>query len=1170
MLCEACGNENRTGSRFCDRCGSPLSLSCPACGEPNRGDAAFCASCGAGLHADTNPEPAQPVAERRQVSVLFVDLVGFTRFADGRDPERVRALQQRYFERATDAIQRHGGTVEKFVGDAVMAVWGTPIAHEDDAQRAIRGALEVVDGVSALGHDLAARAGVVTGEAAVTLGATNQGMVAGDMVNTAARLQTVASPTHVLVDQATMQAAHAAVAFEPIDELELKGKEGPVRAWRAVRVQPRAGDLVKAPFVGRGEELRRLKDLMHATTRDRRIRLASIVGPAGIGKSRLVEELGSYADGLADTIFWHIGRSPSYGAGLAFWALGEMVRRRAGLAEGDDDATTRARIGEAVGEFVPSEEEREWIAPALLSLLGVGTAISSESLYPAWRTFFERIAGRGCAVLVFEDLQWADSGTIEFIEHLIDWSRNHPILVITLARPELLESHAGWGTGRTNATAMTLDSLPAAEMGALLAGLLPGLPEEQLQTIVLRAEGVPLYAVEMVRALLEEGRIERRGDAFAPTGDLGDLPLPASLRSLIASRLDTLEPDDRALLQHGSVLGQAFSLEALGSVTGQEASAIERRLKGLVRRELLEIEADPRSPERGQYRFLQSLIREVAYDTLALRERRSRHLAAARFLEASESEEAAGALASHYLEAYRASDDGPEADAVAVQARIALRSAAERASSLGAHAQAVHGLVTALSITDAPAERAELLERARDAAVLGGLGSGPDFARQAVVAWETAGDERRGGRAKALLGEALISESRIDEALEHIERETQALGDDTDPEVAARLYSSLGRVYMRLDRNIEAIEATDRALNLAEPRRIDDVTAHALINRGAALVGLSRSREAAALVREGMAIMARLGVTREEFRAQVNLANILVPDEPLEALALARRGLEKARRLGDVWFIVDFVMFLSGISYCVGTPAAWQEAMETLDALAAEARTPAERFWLYAPRLSFAVARGDDTAGMLEAVRRLPEIEPGNPMAAVAPHFSRAEVALVKREWHPAVAEARAAIELHRFSSQDAGPILVHAATRLGDLESMRWFSHQLDAHAFVGAQPAAVRRRVRGAIRAAEGNAGEAVDAFAEALDTYSSLGLRWEWARTALDALAALPRDGRVRAWAAEGRSTFEDIGASAYVALTDDLLGAGADDGPTGSSRNPALDERMEEAQTDGVSG
>lgn len=1167
MICESCGNDNRTGSRFCDRCGSPLSLSCPACGESNRGDATFCAACGTTLN-DAPPavERAAPWAERRHVSVLFVDLVGFTTFAEGRDPERVRTVQQQYFDAATEVITRHGGTVEKFIGDAVMAVWGTPVAHEDDAQRAVRAGLEIVKSVETLGHDLAARAGVVTDEAAVTLGATNQGMVAGDMVNTASRFQTAADAGHVLADEATVQAAQAVIAFEPVDDLHLKGKAGPVRAWRALRVQrARATDLVEPPFVGRVDELRRVKDLLHATERDRRIRLVSIVGPAGIGKSRLVDELGSYAHGLAERTFWHAGRSPSYGERLAFWALGEMVRRRVQLAEGDDDDTTRARVVAALAEYVPSEDERAWIEPALLTLLGSGDAGGSDSLFPAWRTFFERLAERGSVVLVFEDLQWADSGTFEFIDHLLDWSRNQPILVITLARPELLDDRAGWGTGRSNATAMALEPMSDVDMTALLVGLLPGLPEEQILAIVRRAEGMPLYAVEMVRALLAAGRIERRGDTFAPTGDVADLPLPVSLRSLIASRLDALHADDRSVLQQGSVLGQAFSLDALGAVTGRTEADLEGRLRGLVRREFLEIEADPRSPERGQYRFVQSLIREVAYDTLGMRDRRSRHLAAARFLEASESDEAAGALASHYVAAYRASDDGPEADAVAGQARIALRAAAERATNLGAHAQAVQSLETALGITDDPAERAELLEMARDAAMSGGLASGPEFGGQAIDAWQAANDGVRAGRAKALFGESLIFAARMDEALAYLERESQALHDDADPDVAARLFSSVARIYMRFDRNEDAIEAADRALSLAEPRRLDEVIAHALINKGAAFAQLGRSREAAALVREGMALVARIGLAREELRAAINLGSILVPDDPLQALELLERALERARRLGDFWFTIDFATFCANILYCVGTPAAWGRATETLDALVAQTDDPRAHVWLDAVRISFSAARGREPEALLESVSRAPELDPGNPFSAIAPLFSGAEVALVRRSWRTAAEKARAAIERFRFAALAGGPILLHSATRLGDTDAIRWYAEQLDRSAFVGAQPSAVRRRTDGALLAAQGSDREAVVAFSEALDTYRNLGLHWEWARTALDALAALPHESRVREWTAEGRRTFEAIDAVAFVSLTDDLLtpSSAADSGaPAGA---PA-----EEPRAGGVSG
>jgi class 3 adenylate cyclase len=595
------------------------------------------------------------------VTVLFTDLVGFTSFADGRDPERVRSQQQRYFDAASDAVTRHGGTVEKFIGDAVMAVWGTPIAREDDAQRAVRAGLEVVKAVEGLGHELAARAGIVTSQAAVTVGATDQAMVAGDMVNTAARLQASAEPGEVLADHPTVQAASGVIAFEPADERALRGKAAPMGTWRAVRVRAsRATDVVEPPFVGRDDELRRLKDVLHATGRDRRVRLVSITGPAGVGKSRLVEELAGYARGLAGVTSWHTGRSPSYGEGIAFWALGEMVRRCAGLAEADEPEATRARIEATVREVVADPAEREWIRSALLALLGIAEGSEGgDSLFPAWRTFFERIAARASAVLVFEDLHWADAGTLEFIEHLLDWSRTQPILVVTVARPDLLDTRPGWGN-RSNATSIMLQRLGHGEMQELLAGLLPGLPQQQIDEVVARSEGMPLYAVEMVRALLADGQIQRVGTVFELTGELGAIPIPASLRSLLAARLDSLAPDDRLLLRHASVVGLSFAADALAAVTGRSESDLAQRLRDLVRRELLEIEVDARSPERGQYRFVQSLIREVAYETLGLRERRARHLAAARHVEAVGSDEAAGALASHYLAAYRASEEGSE------------------------------------------------------------------------------------------------------------------------------------------------------------------------------------------------------------------------------------------------------------------------------------------------------------------------------------------------------------------------------------------------------------------------------------------------------------------------------------------------------------------------------
>ncbi len=383
MVCASCGVENRGGSKFCDNCGSPLAATCPHCGAPNRNDARFCATCGQTLGTDSpaaEQTPTTPAsAERRLVTVLFTDLVGFTSLAEDRDPEAVRELLSKYFETATEIVKLHGGTVEKFIGDAVMAVWGTPTAHEDDAERAVRAALELVDAVGTLHPNLQARAGLLTGQAAVTLGATNQGMVAGDLVNTAARLQGVADPGTVLVGEATRRAAESAIVFEPIGDHSLKGKTSPVPAWQALRVVAQRGghgrtDTLEAPFVGRDEELRQLKEQLHTVGRDRRARLVSITGPGGIGKSRLVWELEKYIDGVSEAIYWHRGRSPSYGEGITFWALGEMVRRRAQLTEDDDEATTRERIAVTLDEYVEDASERERIGPALLTLLGVEEA----------------------------------------------------------------------------------------------------------------------------------------------------------------------------------------------------------------------------------------------------------------------------------------------------------------------------------------------------------------------------------------------------------------------------------------------------------------------------------------------------------------------------------------------------------------------------------------------------------------------------------------------------------------------------------------------------------------------------------------------------------------------------------------------------------------------------
>jgi AAA ATPase-like protein len=359
-----------------------------------------------------------------------------------------------------------------------------------------------------------------------------------------------------------------------------------------------------------------LKDALHATGRDRRVRLVSITGAAGIGKSRLAWEFEKYVDGVVEIIPWHRGRSPAYGEGIAFWALGEMVRRRAGLAENDDEASSRTAIAATVADYVDDPEDRRWVEPALLALIGLEPppAGGRDARFAGWRIFFERISRRGPTVLLFEDLHWADPGLLDFVDHLVDWSKGAPILIITLARPELIERRPEWGVGKRHFTALALEPLSDELMRDLLERLGPGLPDDTITSILARADGIPLYAVETVRMLVADGRLERDGDAYRPVGDLTSLAVPETLRSLVAARLDVLDAADRRLLQDASVLGRTFTAEALAGISEGDPESLNARLRTLTRRELLELEADPRSPERGQYGFVQSLIREVAYD----------------------------------------------------------------------------------------------------------------------------------------------------------------------------------------------------------------------------------------------------------------------------------------------------------------------------------------------------------------------------------------------------------------------------------------------------------------------------------------------------------------------------------------------------------------------------
>ncbi len=652
--CPSCGTPNEVGRKFCGECGTALAHACASCGAANAPGVKFCGECGSPLAAAAEAAApartataAAPAAERRLVSVLFADLVGFTTLSESRDAEEVRELLSRYFDTCRRLIELYGGTVEKFIGDAVMAVWGTPTATEDDAERAVRAALDLVTAVSALGDevgaaDLHARAGVLTGEAAVTIGAEGQGMVAGDLVNTAARIQSVAEPGTVLVGDATKRASEPTVVYEDAGSHELKGKDEPVTLHRAIRVvSGRKGALKSAglepPFTGRERELRLVKELFHASAAERTAHLVSVQGIAGIGKSRLAWEFYKYFDGLVDTVYWHRGRCLAYGEGVTYWALADMVRMRARISEDDGEAEARSKLEATLDEHLLDADERAFVEPRLATLVGIGDGEVSHDrhdLFAAWRLFFERLADTYPTLLVFEDMQWADTSLLDFVEYLLEWSRSSPLFVVVLARPELLEKRPSWGAGRRSFTSLHLDPLSADAMVELLDGFVPGLPDALREQILARAEGVPLYAVETVRMLLDRGLLVQEGPVYRPTGDIPSLEVPETLHGLVASRLDGLPPEERRLLQDAAVLGKTFTRQALAAVRGDD-EAVAELLGSLVRKEILGVQADPTSPEHGQYGFLQDLVRHVAYEMLSKRERRARHIAAASYLESA-------------------------------------------------------------------------------------------------------------------------------------------------------------------------------------------------------------------------------------------------------------------------------------------------------------------------------------------------------------------------------------------------------------------------------------------------------------------------------------------------------------------------------------------------------
>jgi len=734
---------------------------CGACGTGYEGSPKFCSECAAPLGA-----PRVVAEERKVVTALFCDLVGFTALSESADPEDVDRMLTRYFAMARSAIEAFGGVVEKFIGDAVVGVFGVPAAHEDDPERAVRAGLRIAEHAESLtsldGGPLQLRVGINTGETLVRLGVvpgSGERFLAGDAINTASRIQSVAPLMGVAVGQSTYDVTRAVFDYAELPPATLKGKSELVPVFHAVSPRARLGtDVTRVhdgPFVGREIDLALLRGVFDKTVAASSVQLVTVVGEPGMGKSRLVAELSRYVDARPELVTWRQGRCLPYGEGITFWALSEVVKAHAGILDSDDAEVAADKL-----EAVLPDTQRAWYRQRLLPLIGVAASsiAEREELFAAWTGFLEHVADDGPTVVVLEDLHWADEPMLDFLEHLADHAEGVPLLVVGTARPELFEHHASYGSGLRNATSISLAPLSDDETSRLISGLLEAVavPAEVQAGVLERAGGNPLFAEEYLRLLRDRGLLVQTGTSWTLTQD-AEVPLPSTVQALIAARIDTLTPDGKALVADAAVIGKVFWDGALAVMSGRGGDIVAAALRELTRKQLIRPARRSSVADQLEYAFWHVLTRDVAYAQLPRAARATKHLAAADWIEQTSVdrvEDVADVLAFHATTALDAAiaaqDDIQAAHARALAFRY-LTLAGERAHGLDT-ATALASLERALEL--APDDDLAIADaRLRFAWIAFEAGRYRDSTaafEQAAAAFESAGQTVR--QAEALVG----------------------------------------------------------------------------------------------------------------------------------------------------------------------------------------------------------------------------------------------------------------------------------------------------------------------------------------------------------------------------------------------------------------------------------
>jgi class 3 adenylate cyclase len=973
VTCTRCGQENPEGARFCNSCGAPLTF-----------------------------EDEARLEERKVVTVLFADLVGFTSRAEQMDPEEVRSLLRPYHARLRDELERFGGTVEKFIGDAVMAVFGAPVSHEDDAERAVRAALAIRDWILEEQAELQLRIGVNSGQALVSLGARpeeGEGMVAGDVVNTAARLQSNAPVNGILVGEATWRATRDAIDYRDSEPVQAKGKAVPVEAWEAVEARARVGvdisSRVRTPLVGRRRELDALIDAFERAKSARSAQLVTLVGEPGIGKSRLVYELFQTVERDPELVYWRQGRSLPYGEGISFWALGEMVKAHAGILETDAKDEAERKLRGVVSATVPADDV-DWTLAHLRPLAGIEDAAersaSQDEAFTAWRGFLEGIADESTLVLVFEDLHWADDGLLDFVDHLVDWATRVPLLVVGTARPELLTRRPGWGGGKTNALTLSPAPLSRDETAELVHALLEqaAIPADIQSTLLERSGGNPLYAEEFVR-LLDE-RAEGEG-------------LPETVQGIIAARLDVLDREEKELLQDAAVLGRVFWVGGLG----HDRETAEAALHGLERREFVQRERRSTVAGETEYAFRHALVREVAYEQIPRAQRAEKHRRVADWLETlGRSEDLAELLAHHYLAVLDYSEPDEE---LAERAARALAEAGDRALALNAYAAAARFYRRALELVG-DESRGQVLFGLGNA--LGALADpeAKDLLAQASATFAAAGDPEAAAEAETHLAQIAWQGGDPQGVVEHSGRAV-ALVQGRPPSAAhARALSQAARFAMLDARFGDAVETAREAESMAAELGLDAIRADALATIGTARHDLGdRSGDAdlELAIELAQAANAPLALSR----ALNNLAWRLSFSDNRRAYEVTQLNFEAMQRYGHVSQVWWARGQLADTAYELGL---WDEALEHIEAIVDSVEAGMPFYSEGACRLaraSIAFGRGDDAVFEDDLRRAITLAEQATDPQNTATNRAIAAVCLVRAGDGPRARELLAsAVEL--------------------------------------------------------------------------------------------------------------------------------------------------------------